>query len=192
MSFGSSQNNQQKIATNDLNAGAAQGLDTGKLASGTGFGLINQAGSELNAPANYYSSILQGGSAADAALAPDINRTRAAADQTRGAEETLAPRGGGRGSSLFTTPSNTNQQVQSIFNTARPMAAEGATKVAGVTGGLGTSALGTGANYLGQGVSAADSGFKAGTQQYQQQQQSGAGIGQMAGGIAQALMLAYA
>lgn len=189
MSWGtSSTNNQQKTSVNDLNAGAKAGLDTSATASGTGFDFLHHAADTLQPAADYYSTILHGGSGADSALAPDVNRTRMAADQSRDAVSTLAPRGGGRGSVLFNSPMQENSQVQSIFNTARPQAAQGLTNVGAIEGGLGDSTLGTGTGYLSAGDTAANSGFNAGTTQYKQQQESGSAFGSAFGGIAQALI----
>lgn len=189
MSFGTaSENNQQKIATNNLNQGSKAGLDTGSQAANTGFDFLRTGMQTLQQPADYYHQILAGGNAADSALAPDINRTRMAGEQTRNAAETLAPRGGGRGSVLFNAPLQESSQVQSIFNTARPAAAQGATQVGGVQGGLGSSTLGSGSNYLSTGNSASKSAFDAGTTQYQQQQQAGSAFGGALGGVVKGLV----
>jgi hypothetical protein len=167
VSFGQS-NSQQNTSANNLNAAASTGL-------GAGTNLLTSAQGTLNAPASYYSSILSGGPAATSAMAPDVNRTRQAGDQMIQNESTLSPRGGGRGSVLFNTPQQVNSQVQSIFNTARPMAAQGATQVGGVQGQVGGQSLDTGAK-------ASLSGFQAGSALYGQSQQLGAGIANLLGG----------
>lgn len=180
MSFGTaSENNQQKIGANNLNQGSEFGLDTAGKAAGTGFDLLHSGMQSLQQPADYYHQILAGGSAADSALAPDINRTRMAADQTRNAAETLAPRGGGRGSILFGTPMQAGSQIQSIFNTARPAAAQGLAQIGAAQAGAGNSALGTGSSFLGNANNASRSAFDAGTTQYEQQKATGGAFGGM-------------
>lgn len=169
MSFGTS-NRQQDTSLNNLNAASTTGLTTGTS-------LLNNAAATLNQPASYYSSILSGGPEATSALAPDVNRTRMAGTTTMQNTATLSPRGGGRGSVLFDTPNKVNSDVQSIFNTARPMAAQGATQTGGTMGGIGGQALNTG-------TTASEGGFAGGTTLYGQDQAMGGGIASILSGLA--------
>jgi hypothetical protein len=168
VSFGTT-NRQQATSMNNLNAASATGLTTGTH-------LFDSGANTLNAPATYYNSILSGGPESTAALAPDVNRTRMAGTQTMQNASTLSPRGGGRGSVLFNTPGQINSQVQSIFNTARPMAAQGALQ----TGAAQTGAGGEGLNI---GTNASNYGFNAGTTIYGQDQAMGGGMASVLGGV---------
>lgn len=136
----------------------------GNNALQTGMGYLNQFSNTLNAPSNYFQSLLSGNKAVTtAALAPDtsrINDTIAGATNSTG---TLTPRGGGRSSTLFNLPFQGQAQESGLFNQLRPQAAQGLTGIAGLQGnvGLGESAIGnsllnTGANFLNAGTSAAN------------------------------------
>ena len=107
--------------------------------AGQGLNQLNQGAANTNAGANFFKTIL-GGSAADtsALLQPDINRINAGNQQTLQAVSNLAPRGGGRSSTLFQLPFAGTQQIQSLFNNARSTAASALPQI-----GAGQTSAGT-------------------------------------------------
>lgn len=109
-----------------------------------GLNFLDQSRQATSGPQSYFQSILNGNMGQPtAALAPDINRIRAASNNTLQTSTNLSPRGGARSSTLFQTPSNTESSVQGLFNVARPGAADSLARIGLGVGGIGTSAIGT-------------------------------------------------
>ena len=112
----------------------ASGCQAGKLADMSS-GLLNPA-------SQYWMSLLSGNPAqTTAALAPDINRIRGSEASVMNSASTLAPRGGGRGTTLFNAPLQAETQTQGTFNAARPAAASAAGSLGVQTGGLSLQSL---------------------------------------------------
>jgi hypothetical protein len=89
----------------------------------------------LNPASQYWMSILSGNPAqTSAALAPDISRIRGGEASVLNSASTLAPRGGGRGATLFGAPLQAEAQTQGLFNAARPQAAQAAGNLGVETG----------------------------------------------------------
>lgn len=102
--------------------------------------LVNAAGSNLGAGANFFKTLLGGNQAETAAmLQPDINRINQGNQQTLQAVSTLTPRGGGRSASLFALPFQGQQQIQSLFNGARAGAAQALPQIGSAQGALGSN-----------------------------------------------------
>lgn len=96
----------------------------------------------LNPTAAYWRGLLSGNPAeTTAALAPDINRIRGSEASVLNSASTLAPRGGGRGTTLFNTPMAAEAQTQGLFNSARPAAATAAGSLGTATAGLSQNAF---------------------------------------------------
>lgn len=104
--------------------------------------LSNMSSGLLNPASQYWMNLLSGNSAqTSAALAPDINRIRGSEASVLNSASTLAPRGGGRGTTLFGTPMTAEAQTQGLFNQMRPQAAQAAGQLGLQTEGLSQQAL---------------------------------------------------
>lgn len=113
------------------NALGAKGNELGQMSSGL-----------LNPASQYWMSILSGNPAqTSAALAPDISRIRGGEASVLNSASTLAPRGGGRGTTLFGTPLQAETQTQGLFNGMRPQAAAQAGQLGMQTGALSEQAM---------------------------------------------------
>lgn len=110
-----------------------------------GLNFLSQAQTNLGAPASYFQSILNGNMGEPtAALAPQLNQIRNQAQNTLQSTTNLAPRGGGRSSILFSEPQQEQAAEQSVFNAARPQAAQGLAAIGAQQGGLGNQGVGVG------------------------------------------------
>jgi hypothetical protein len=99
---------------------------------------LTQAGSSLQKPADYYSQILSGNRAAMmGAMAPEITTINNQANQARRQLSTLGPMGGGRASAMAQLPMQSAGQIGTMFQQARPMAAQGMLNVGNAQGNLG-------------------------------------------------------
>ena len=202
------------------NQAGTQGLDFSKQTGQAGMNLLGnaqtdfgnannyltQASNTLNQPASYYSNILSGNRAAmmDAA-SPEIQNINANFNQAQRQAGQFAPMGGGRANLLAQLPLQRAGAVGNLFQTIRPLAAQGLLgvgnaqanlgglqgNIAGQQGnigaGLSTSTL---ANLLNFGSGATQSGsalanFGLGQSQQQNQagQQFGGGISNILGAI---------
>jgi hypothetical protein len=157
--------------------------------SGTDFANANnfltQAGSTLQKPADYYGGILSGNRAnMMSAMAPEITTINNQANQARHQLATMGPMGGGRASAMAQLPMQTAGQIGTMFQQARPQAAQGLLNVGNAQGNLGglqgsiaaqQGALGSGLN-----TNAVSSLLNYGLGRSQQNQQAGGAFG---GGI---------
>lgn len=113
-------------------------------AGNNGMTFLNQATANTGASGNYFQSILNGNQASPTtALAPQLAETRANVQNTLQSTTNLAPRGAGRSSTLFNLPENEQSQQQSVFNSARPEAAQALASLGLGEGGLGANLTGT-------------------------------------------------
>lgn len=125
-------NSLDKVMRQGTNAAGAKASSLGNLSSGL-----------LNPASQYWMNLLSGNSAqTSGALAPDINRIRGSEASVLNSASTLAPRGGGRGTTLFGTPMTAEAQTQGLFNAMRPQAAQAAGNLGVQTEGLSQQALG--------------------------------------------------
>ena len=124
-------NSLDKSMRSGTNALGQQGAALGSTSAG------------LLAPASqYWMGLLSGNPAqTTAALAPDISRIRGSEASVMNSASTLAPRGGGRGTTLFNAPLQAETQTQGAFNAARPAAAAAAGQLGVQTGGLSQNAF---------------------------------------------------
>lgn len=157
-------NAQQQQATQGLQQAQQQGAQSSKSLLGMGTGALQQ-------PINYWSSLLSGNRGQmTAALAPDINKINEGYTANRQAAAQLTPRGGGRASLLQGLPYAQQRDITTLFQQARPMAAQ--------------SMAGAGANLLGQSTGMLQASTSAGRDilaaqeaERQRQAQQGKSIG---------------
>ena len=129
--FGKKENSLDKSLSAGTTALGQQGKDLGTTSS-----------SLLNPAASYWLSLLSENPAeTSAALAPDIARIRGSEASVLNSASTLAPRGGGRGTTLFGTPLQAETQTQGLYNAARPAAAQAAGSLGTATAGLSQNAF---------------------------------------------------
>ena len=130
----------ESVSGNSLDKSLRQGTNTAG-AQATSLGNMSQG---LLAPASqYWMNILSGNpSQTTAALAPDISRIRGGESSVLNSASTLAPRGAGRGTTLFGAPLQAETQTQGLFNQMRPQAAQQVGNLGVQTGGLSLQALG--------------------------------------------------
>lgn len=166
---------------------AATGLDkTGADLTTAGMPLVGQAGDYLSQAGNYYGRILKGDRASmTAAVAPEQQQ---ALEYFRGGAANIdrTMKGGSRDYAKAELDRTRVATLANIRAGARPMAAQGAERVAGAYGNIGSS-------LMGQGVQArTNAGYLQNTAYGQQQQDAGAretgkGFGGMLFDILQAM-----
>ncbi len=131
---------------------AQSGLDFSKLTGQQGMNMLGnaqtdfgnannyltQASNTLNQPASYYSNILSGNKAAmmDAA-SPEIQNINANFNQAQKQAGQFAPMGGGRANLLAQLPLQRAGAVGNLFQTIRPLAAQGLLGVGNAQANLG-------------------------------------------------------
>ena len=122
-------------------------------------------GSQAFQPAlNYYSSILSGNKGAiGSALAPEIGQINQGFNTAAQTSSVLTPRGGPRADILSQQPFARQGAISTLFQQARPAAAQ-------ALGGLGTATTGAGSNILGQATNALYGSTVAGNSILQQQE----------------------
>ncbi len=99
---------------------------------------LTQAGSTLQKPADYYGGILSGNRAAMmGAMAPEITTINNQANQAKHQLATMGPMGGGRASAMAQLPMQAAGQIGTMFQQARPQAAQGLLSVGNAQGNLG-------------------------------------------------------
>jgi len=141
------------------------GSNTG-LEAGYGNNLVNLGTQNTNSAGNFFRTLLNGNQAnTTAMLQPDINRIQGANQEALQAATTLMPRGGGRSSTLFSLPFQTNQGIQSLYNQAR-------TGGANALGQLGLGQANAGTSLFNSSNQAADALGQLG----QNQQKIGSGL----------------
>jgi len=127
------------------------GLDYAKQLSAFGSGFLGNAGDEynkantflnsasntFNPAADYYNAILSGNKAQMmGAMAPEITQINNAGNAAKNQLATMGPMGGGRASALAQLPMQTAGQIGTMFQQARPAAAQGMINVGNARAGL--------------------------------------------------------
>lgn len=161
-------------------------------AFGQGQNMLNLGGGNTTAGTSFFNTLLNGNrQQATAALQPDIDRIREAQQGTLQAVSTLMPRGGGRSGTLFQLPFQGNSQIQSLFNSIRPAAANTLTQ-AGLAQsgqganlfGIGNQGLNVGNQAIGEGIQANAQGLDWAQQQAERANKMWAGLGSGLFGLA--------
>lgn len=173
----------ERQAQNNLaeltNASKELALNSGR----TGMKFMDAAQGTIAGPKNYFQSIMSGNPGeATTALAPDINRTNQAIQQTTQAQSTLAPRGGGRGESLFNLPYQATGATQSIYNQARPAAAANLADLGVREAAIGSSALGSAGQFVYGATGGANSQLNAELMRRQREYDIGRSMGGLISG----------
>jgi len=163
-------NSQANAAAAAQAANQKELIQFGEKAFGTGMTAWNPA-------VNYFQQLLQGGQAARVATGPSAELTREAYTGGQHQLQDLVPRGGERNLALAQSTTRESGDLSRLYSGVQPMAAQALGALSGIpigvspgfTGNAGTN-VGASLNYY--------------TNQAQQQQQSGAGIGQLLYGAA--------
>lgn len=171
MSFGPS--SMEKTASTQQQKIGDTAVANAGVATGKGADLLNTGGSNVNAATNFFKPLVSGNQAeTTAALQPDIDRIRAAGQGSLQMASTLMPRGGGRSAALFNASTAPTGQIQNLFNSARPAAADAMAKIGLQQTGQGTNLFNTGNAFLQTGGTAdsnlMDYGMKQRQIQYDQ------------------------
>lgn len=176
MSFGPTAS--EKQYSSQLTNVGNQAQQNSGLATSTGQGLLNLGTGNTTAGTNFFNTLMNGNqNATTALLQPDINRIRGAQQGTLQAVSTLMPRGGGRSGTLFSLPFQANSQIQQLYNTLRPQAAQALASTGLQQTGQGANLFGIGNQALGVGEQANASGLNWAQQQAQRANQMAAGLG---------------
>lgn len=114
-----------------------------------GTNLIRRGASALAPVQSYYGRILGGDRGAmTEALAPEIGQITEGYRSARESQAALQPRGGGRATLLSSLPYQQSRDISTLFQTARPAAAQGLTQVGQATGAMGQGTLQSAINSL--------------------------------------------
>lgn len=180
MSFGAS--NQEKQFSNNLGG-------TSNLALGQMFPTAMRGGSQFmqegmgntQQAANFFRNLLSGNqNQTTQMLMPDINRIRGMQQGSLQAASTLMPRGGGRSSTLFGLPFQSNAAIQNLFSGAR-------TNAGNILGQMGLTQSGQGINLFGVGNQALGTANQANTAGLDWAQKKAAADAAKLGGIGSSL-----
>lgn len=159
MSFGPSQ--AVKNSTNTQAGLVQQGTANSGAQIAQGNANLNTGGSNINSGTSFLNTVLNGNQANTASLLqPNINQIRDANQQQLQGISTLSPRGGGRAGTLFGASYAPNQQIQSLFGTARNTAATALPQIGLAQQGIGTNLVGAGNNALSTAASGANAGVQ--------------------------------
>jgi hypothetical protein len=193
MGFGNSDDQKKSNELLSNNANTATSLlgnsqSQGNSALSTGMNYLHQFSNTLQAPTNYFQSLLSGNKAqTTAALSPDLQRINDSVQSALQGTNTLNARGGGRSSTLFNLPFASQAQGSGLFNQARAGAAAALPQIASQQAQVGLGQENLGGNLLNTGVSALNSGTGAASAYSQaaaqQQQQHAAAWNALGGGI---------
>jgi len=164
-----SRSNQEKAAQNTASGIGNLGIEAQKQLAGMGtdvYGrgtnLFGTGAGNTAAGTDYLRTILRG-NAADtaAAMAPDVNRIRAANQNAVQSISTIMPRGAGREGTLFSASYAPTSQIQNLFNTTRMQAAPALAAVGMQQQGLANNLFQTGGGLYGVGNQALNTGLNA-------------------------------
>jgi hypothetical protein len=174
-------------ATAGLSGTGTAGADFMKNYGTTGEAGLNSGLNHLNPVTNWFQTIMNGNKAATLnQLQPQIQQVQGGLKTALNTENSLAPRGGGRGAALFDLPFEGQKQIAGEYAGARAAAPAGLQSAATAEGALGASAGGLGSQY-GQVSSTANNNllnYGLNQQQQKNQQQASAGglFGKLIGG----------
>jgi hypothetical protein len=112
---------------------------SGGLAGQYGEDFLGKSSAAFQPAMDYWSKLLSGeGGAAASALAPEIRRIGAGYDQTKRNLSQFAPSGGGRSATLGELPFQRNADINNLFSSLRPVAAQNMANIGSQTGQLGS------------------------------------------------------
>lgn len=169
-------------AQNNLNGISQQATSLSNNAVGQGTNLLNTGGSNVTSGTNFFNTALNGNQASGAALmAPQMNQIRQANQNQLQAINTMMPRDGGRGSSLFQAAYSPTAQINSAYGNVRAGAANNLEQTGLAQQQLGTNLFGVGNQALGTGSQASSNMGQLSLEQQQMQNQWNSQLG---GGLA--------
>lgn len=175
---------QVNSATSNLSGAGTSGSNFMNAYGTTGATGLNSGLNNLTPVANWFQTIMGGNKAATLnQLQPQIQQTEGGLNTGLQTASTLAPRGGGRSSTLFDLPIEAQKDIASQYAAARAGAPAGLQSAATAQGALGASAGGLGAQFGQAGTSANNNLLNYGLQQNQQASQAGGMFGSLLGGL---------
>lgn len=181
--------NNANNAISGLGTTAATGNNLMSSYGNTGTQGLNAGLNNLAPVANWFQTIMNGNKQATLnQMQPQIQQTQGGLNTALQTSSTLAPRGGGRSSTLFDLPFAAQQSIANQYSAARAGAPAGLQSAATAQGALGASAGGIGSSY-GQVATGANNnllnyGLGQGQAYNKQAGQTGQGLGSLFGGLA--------
>jgi hypothetical protein len=166
------QSKQQKSAT-DLMSGLVSDL-RGKSEEYSPYaaGFLNTAKDAFPQALNFWAPLLSGSrTAATGVLAPDISRINDQFNQIL--QQTKGERTGAGASIYAAAPYEKQSQIQSLFSTLRPQAAQNVANIGSAAGGLGTSTLQAIISAMGQALGGSHGMLNQANDAYKQSQEGG-------------------
>lgn len=143
MSFGPTA--ETKKATSNLENVATQGIANSGADRAAGNGMLNLGGGNVTSGTNFFNTLLNGNAAnTTATLQPSIDQIRSGVSQAMTANNTLAPRGGGRSATNYGLSFAPQSQIQNLFNSSRTAAATALPQIGLQQQQLGSGLLQTG------------------------------------------------
>lgn len=176
----SRQSAEQKQANQGLLSNMQQGQQTANTLQPYGTGFLNTAQQGIGSSMDYWSKLLSGNRGEMmSAMAPEVNRINAGYDQNKRSLLQFAPRGGGQAGMLASAPYKEQQDINSLFQTLRPQAAQQMGNLGLQAGGLGNQTFSNLLNALAGSSGAASSILSKGQTQQMINNQAGQQWGNM-------------